>query len=60
MKSIFENMSKLADDIVLGEQDAKKLYDSYHKRVENQKRKAAFMRKCIWKKKKRCWGKAMF
>lgn len=46
MKSIFENMSKLADDIVLAEQDAKKLYDSYQKRVENQKRKAAFMRKC--------------
>lgn len=46
MNDTLENMSKLADDIVLREQDIEKLYGSYQKRIETQKRKAVFMRKC--------------
>lgn len=46
MNDILENMSKLADDIVLTEQDIEKLYGSYQKRIETQKGKTVFMRKC--------------
>ena len=46
MNNILENMSKLADDIALTEQDIEKLYGSYKKRIETQKGKAVFMRKC--------------
>lgn len=45
MRNILENMPKLADDIVLTEQEKRKVFTAYKKRIEVQKRKAAIVRK---------------
>ena len=39
-----ENISKLADDIVLTEQNERKLFIAYKKRIESQRRKKVLMR----------------
>lgn len=47
MKNIkLENMSKLAEDIVLTEQDEENLFNTYKKKIEYRKRKEIFVRKC--------------
>ena len=38
-KKKLENISKLADDIVLTEQNERKLFIAYKKRIESQRRK---------------------
>lgn len=45
MEKELENMSKLADDIVLSEQNEKKLFNTYKKRMEFQRRKKVLMRR---------------
>lgn len=42
MEKAMENLSKLADDIVLTEQDERKLFAEYKNRVESQKRMKRF------------------
>lgn len=39
MEKKLENISKLADDIVLTEQNERKLFIAYKKRIESQRRK---------------------
>lgn len=47
MKNIkLENISKLAEDIVLTEQNEKNLFNAYKKKIEYKKRKDFFVRKC--------------
>lgn len=45
MEKMIENLSKLADDIVLTEQDERKLFNDYKKKIESQRKKKAFMRR---------------
>lgn len=45
MEKKIENLSKLADDIVLAEQDERKLFHAYKKKLESQKMKRDFRRK---------------
>ena len=42
---MIENLSKLADDIVLADQDERKLFHAYKKKLESPKRRKAFVRK---------------
>lgn len=44
MEKKLEDMSKLADDIVLTEQNERKLFIAYKKRIESQRRKKVLMR----------------
>ena len=44
MEKKLENISKLADDIVLTEQNERKLFIAYKKRIESQRRKKVLMR----------------
>lgn len=45
MEKKMENLSKLAEDIALTEQDEQKLFYGYKKRIEAQRRKKVFTRK---------------
>ena len=44
MEKKIENLSKLADDIALSEQDERKLFNAYKMKIESQRRKKNFMR----------------
>lgn len=44
MEKKIENLSKLADDISLSEQDERKLFNAYKMKIESQRRKKNFMR----------------
>lgn len=46
MEKKIENLSKLADDIVLTEQNERKLFCAYKNRIESQKRKRSLIKKC--------------
>lgn len=46
MKKMLENISKLADDIVLTEQEKRKIFTVYKKNIEVRKRREAIIRKC--------------
>lgn len=45
MEKMVENLSKLAEDIVLTEQDESRIFKEYKKRIESHRRKKAFARK---------------
>lgn len=45
MEKVIENLSKLADDIVLMDQDERKLFKEYKKRIESKRRMKAFMKR---------------
>lgn len=45
MEKMIENLSKLADDIVLTEQDERKLFNDYKRKVESQRKKKVLMRR---------------
>ena len=44
MEKKIENLSKLADDIALSEQDERKLFNAYKMKIESQRRKKNLMR----------------
>lgn len=44
MEKKIGNLSKLADDIALSEQDERKLFNAYKMKIESQRRKKNFMR----------------
>lgn len=44
MENMIENLSKLADDIALSEQDERKLFNAYKMKIESQRKKKNFMR----------------
>lgn len=45
MEKMIENLSKLADDIVLTESDERSLFNDYKKKIESQRKKKVFMRR---------------